>query len=313
MIPKPSVLVLDRDPHFHKTVGALRIPGIQVDPALTIIQAIESLKLRRYEAALCRVDEVEEISSVVRLKHASPTTTLLALIPPSCPALEDLAFESGADDVQTRETREADVSRNVARALGIRTLDDRAQAAIARSEALSLQSRELIAQHRREITRSRLLSASLTDPIRAGLAQFFPLVVEDDPVQAELLELAFLECSFPLQPSHAHDGAEAIDILSRKIKSSQGPLQAPTLVILDINMPRKSGLEVLAWIRDREVFARLPVFMLSSAVEYLDQAMALGANYFYPKRHGSEALRQLANAITVRWWFTQEAWRSKSG
>jgi len=82
----------------------------------------------------------------------------------------------------------------------------------------------------------------------------------------------------------ARDGQEAIDYLSaagRFHDRRQYPL--PCLVSLDVNMPRKSGLEVLAWIRARAEFKDLPVVMLTSSEETWDKTAAL--------LHGVEAYR----------------------
>lgn len=81
----------------------------------------------------------------------------------------------------------------------------------------------------------------------------------------------------------------------------------PTLVVLDINLPRKSGLEVLEWIRSRREFERLPVFMLTSLPQRFEQAMDLGATDYYLKPLDFRSLVDIVRGIAVRWWFLLQA------
>ncbi len=79
----------------------------------------------------------------------------------------------------------------------------------------------------------------------------------------------------------------------------------PTLVLLDLKMPRKSGLEVLAWIRSQPPLRRLlvAVFTSSKHDEDINKAYELGANSYLLKPVGFEALVELMKMVN-QYWFT---------
>jgi len=90
------------------------------------------------------------------------------------------------------------------------------------------------------------------------------LVVEDSPDDAEILEDA-VEGARLANPVHfVEDGAEAMDYLEGNGKfANRGEVPFPGLVILDINLPKLNGLQVLERIRDGEATRDLPVVMLT--------------------------------------------------
>jgi CheY-like chemotaxis protein len=73
----------------------------------------------------------------------------------------------------------------------------------------------------------------------------------------------------------------------------------PLLVLLDIKLPRKSGIEVLEWIRKDSNLKSLPVIMLTSSSESndLDRAYALGANSYLVKTVELPAMREIVRGI----------------
>jgi len=77
------------------------------------------------------------------------------------------------------------------------------------------------------------------------------LIVDDNPDDIELLRLAFEKAKAPCGVMSAADGAEAIRYLSGEGKYADRTLYPmPLLVLLDLNMPRVNGFEVLAWIQE---------------------------------------------------------------
>lgn len=101
------------------------------------------------------------------------------------------------------------------------------------------------------------------------------LIVEDDPNDVLFLRRALKQADVRQTLRIANDGQEAIDYLSgigRFQDRRKYPL--PCLVILDIKLPRKNGLEVLDWMRHREAFADLPVVMVTSSDENGDRDKA---------------------------------------
>src|SRR5215469_12804425 len=92
------------------------------------------------------------------------------------------------------------------------------------------------------------------------------LLAEDEPNDIFLLQHAFQQAQL-LNPLHSvTDGQEAIDFLSGSGEfSDRAQFPIPGLVILDVKMPRKSGLEVLAWLRRQKGICCLPTLILSSS------------------------------------------------
>ena len=124
------------------------------------------------------------------------------------------------------------------------------------------------------------------------------LSVEDNPDDVLILRLAFEKAKLSASFQFLSDGEQAIDYFST---ASKKPL--PTLLLLDIKLPRKSGMEVLAWIREQPSLKRLPIIMLSASnrPEDIDQAYNLGANSYLVKPSRVEELVELTKTIDSYW------------
>jgi DNA-binding response OmpR family regulator len=81
----------------------------------------------------------------------------------------------------------------------------------------------------------------------------------------------------------------------------------PPLVILDVRMPKRSGLELLAWMRSRPDLAQLPVYMLTSSTLEFDRAMSMGATDYFTKPMSFDGLIDVIRNITIRWWYFDQA------
>jgi CheY-like chemotaxis protein len=130
------------------------------------------------------------------------------------------------------------------------------------------------------------------------------LFVDDDPNDVFLIKRAFKDANIQVPLTVAHDGQEAIDYLSGVGQYSNRVLYPlPCLLILDLKMPRKTGLEVLAWLRAQPVFRCLPVMILSSSAHRYDveRAYQLGANSFVVKPGSIEKRAALASHIKEFW------------
>ena len=91
------------------------------------------------------------------------------------------------------------------------------------------------------------------------------LIVDDNPDDIELLRLAFEKAKAPCGLMSAHDGAEAIRYLSGEgqyADRKQYPM--PLLVLLDLNMPRLNGFDVLAWIQKNATASTFPLVITLS-------------------------------------------------
>ncbi len=130
------------------------------------------------------------------------------------------------------------------------------------------------------------------------------LYVEDEPNDVQLLEACFSKIGVELTLRVAKDGQEAMDYLSGKGQFGDRPQHPfPTLVLLDLNLPRKPGHEVLEWIRHQPAFYTLPVIVFSASNREIDvhRAYALGANAFLVKPSSYTELLELVKILRAFW------------
>lgn len=94
------------------------------------------------------------------------------------------------------------------------------------------------------------------------------LVVDDDEIDVELLKRAFKKLKIANPVVQAKDGIDALDVL--RGTGGRTKLDPPYIILLDINMPRMSGLEFLEEIRNDEDLRRAVVFMLTTSDDEAD-------------------------------------------
>ena len=130
------------------------------------------------------------------------------------------------------------------------------------------------------------------------------LIVEDNPTDVMLIRraLARLKIANPVQV--VADGDRAVDYLSGHddyADRMQFPL--PALILLDLKLPRRSGLEVLEWLRRQEGLRRVPVVMLTSSRQSDDvnRAYDLGANSYLVKPVEFDGLQEMLGTINTYW------------
>jgi CheY-like chemotaxis protein len=130
------------------------------------------------------------------------------------------------------------------------------------------------------------------------------LYAEDEKNDIFFLERAFQSTGSPHSLNAVPDGEQAIDYLAGKGRfadRARHPL--PALVLLDINMPKKSGLEVLEWIRQQPCLKSLPVLMLTSSPrpDDMEKARLLGADDYLLKPSDPLGLVELVLSLHDRW------------
>jgi CheY-like chemotaxis protein len=130
------------------------------------------------------------------------------------------------------------------------------------------------------------------------------LVVEDDEADVFLLKRAFADAGLRNPVEVARDGQECVELLE-VVRQPVGPgiQPAPCLLILDLKMPRLSGIDVLRWLRGQPVLRSIPVMVLSSSANQhdIEQAYELGANAFVAKPSSVEQRTALARLIKEFW------------
>lgn len=130
------------------------------------------------------------------------------------------------------------------------------------------------------------------------------LLVEDNPDDVLLIQRAFRRAGAGARLQLAGDGDAAVDYLGgHGAFADRGAHPLPRLVLLDLKLPRRSGLEVLQWVRGQPPLMGLPVVVLTSSGEGADvqQAYALGANSYLVKPVEFDALQAMARALDLYW------------
>jgi two-component system, response regulator len=111
------------------------------------------------------------------------------------------------------------------------------------------------------------------------------LLVEDSPADAEMAIDALREANLANPVVHVEDGVDCMDWLHARGRYANRTEPDPAVILLDIKMPRKDGLEVLKELRADERWKRTPVVILSSSREESDLARSwdLGVNAYVLK------------------------------
>jgi CheY-like chemotaxis protein len=134
------------------------------------------------------------------------------------------------------------------------------------------------------------------------MAPFEVLIVDDEPGDVELIRAAISEGRFYCRTHVVIDGVEAMAFL-RKEGPNYGDAVSPDLVLLDLNMPRMTGREVLAAMQAEARLSRIPVVVLTTSDVERDvlQAYELGAAGFVTKPVDIERLYEAIHGIQDYW------------
>ena len=127
------------------------------------------------------------------------------------------------------------------------------------------------------------------------------LLVEDNEADVRLTREALREAGDGVRLTAVGDGEQALAYLRRQEGFSEAP--RPDLVLLDLNLPRKNGIEVLDDMRADEALAVIPVIMLTSSAarQDVEAAYAHGANAFVVKPQDLDSFIDLIGTIRGFW------------
>jgi two-component system response regulator len=130
------------------------------------------------------------------------------------------------------------------------------------------------------------------------------LLVEDNPDDVELTRLAFEEANVANHLVVVRDGAEALDYLfARGRYASRDATALPSIVLLDLNLPKLDGREVLQAIRADPATRDLPVIVLTTSAEPFDveASYALGVNSYIQKPVDFEQFVWAVRQVGLYW------------
>ena len=130
------------------------------------------------------------------------------------------------------------------------------------------------------------------------------LIVEDSDDDAFFLGRAFRKCRMANPILRVKNGLEAIAYLEGNSPlSDRQQYPFPEVLFVDLKMPRMSGFELLAWIREHPQFQAIPTIIMSSSnqTEDIQKAYHLGANTYFTKPTEMDELNNLMQTIHGYW------------
>ena len=127
------------------------------------------------------------------------------------------------------------------------------------------------------------------------------LLVEDSPGDVRLTQEAFKDAKVHINLHVASDGAEAMDFLNRVGKHATVP--RPDLILLDLNLPKKDGREVLAEIKESDALKSIPVVILTTSASDKDilRSYRLHANCYITKPVDLDGFLSVVKSIDSFW------------
>ena len=141
----------------------------------------------------------------------------------------------------------------------------------------------------------------MMESIGMGAQAIEVLLVEDSPGDVRLTREAFKDAKVHINLSVASDGAEAIAFLEHEGKYADAP--RPDLILLDLNLPKKDGREVLAEIKESPTLMSIPVVVLTTSASEADilRSYRLHANCYITKPVGLDGFLEVVKSIDSFW------------
>lgn len=134
------------------------------------------------------------------------------------------------------------------------------------------------------------------------------LLVEDDTNDIELTLTALEEYNLANRVVIARDGAEALDYLYRRGAYAARPANHPVIVLLDLQMPKVDGLEVLRQVKSDPALKIIPVVVLTSSDQEQDivESYDLGVNAYVVKPVAFDKFVEAVKQLCLFWVLTNE-------
>lgn len=128
-------------------------------------------------------------------------------------------------------------------------------------------------------------------------------MIEDNPDHAELIRRTLESHELRCEIDHVTDGDAALEYLLESNGSGEPP--RPDLILLDIRLPRRSGMDVLREIRKDGRFEFIPVVVLTTSADRADirEAYGLNVNSYLVKPFDFQAFRRLLEDLGIYWLF----------
>jgi CheY-like chemotaxis protein len=138
--------------------------------------------------------------------------------------------------------------------------------------------------------------------VQASPSEIFVLLVEDNLAEAHLTQEALRECGHPCEMEVVHDGEMATQFLRREGDYAAAP--TPNVILLDLNLPRKDGRELLREIKSDPGLSSIPVIVVSNShsPEDIKEVYRLKGNCYLVKPPELQELFAMIRSL-VDFWF----------
>lgn len=273
-----KILLISADPRDRRDLsGALAADdGPRVETAPHAGEALKRLETSTADAVVCVVDSPEQVSCVVRMGKHRPEIPVLMLTSLEGEDVRELGLRMGAASVVTRSREPRQTAAVLREALRSRELSREPRQEVGRTRTLPLD-----VLHRQLLATAIGLSAGLQE------AEFSLLLVEDDRDQAALFLASLKRAGLPPFARSFPSAEEALGYLKGE---GRGPL--PSLVISDLNLPGRSGLDLLRGLKGDPELRDMPFVLYTSSRNPADveAAAALGAEICLIKTADDQAL-----------------------
>jgi CheY-like chemotaxis protein len=138
-----------------------------------------------------------------------------------------------------------------------------------------------------------------------SMEEIFILIAEDDADDRFLLQAAFEENGFTDKLYFVENGVEVVEYL-QSINTDKSEKKFPRFILLDLNMPKKDGREVLRELKQHPDFKKIPVVIFSTTnnEQEMRRCYELGANSYITKPNSFESLLKTVAALRSYWMHT---------
>lgn len=133
------------------------------------------------------------------------------------------------------------------------------------------------------------------------------LIAEDDADDRMIIKDALNEANPNVNTKFVHDGEQLIQYLENQL-NIEGSSNLPSIIILDLNMPKIDGREALKFVKEHPVFKSIPTLVLttSKATEDIQNTYKIGVNSFVTKPASYSEMVQLVGKLKTYWLSTVE-------
>lgn len=253
---------------------------LAVEVSGRIHEVLTRLSAEHFDAAICCADTPDELAYVIRIKKKNPNTPVVVLSRVTEQGFSTLAESMGASAVVRKTAGLEATSKALALAIQTRALIKHQHEHYLRTKDLTRDVRMLARANRRLVEMALGMAA-------CDERQFITLYVEDDSEQVKLMTRAFSRAKLPPFLRSVDSVENAMKYLAGEPPYADREIHPfPALVISDLNLPGKSGLELVEWMRERPETRLLGMIMMTSSEREvdIDDAYRRGANLYLVKK-----------------------------